>query len=136
MFGFSDAKRVAVGEFCTIWRRPTTVFMRVTGFIAERSAASQRAKQAEYDRAGYPRFAAMEVSAVEPTNSTSSRFRSAQWTRKTLEHGAVSTGARPGPLVVSRAARRTVGLSNIAVLTEPEALQRTIDAHREGRRPE
>lgn len=140
MFGFSDAERVAVGEFWTIWRCPTTVFMCVTGFIDdERSAAWQRAMQAEYDRAGYPRFAAMEVSTVEPTNSMASRFRSAQWIRKTLEHlehGSVLTGARPGPLVVSRAVLRIVGLSNIAVLTEPEALHRTIDAYRQGRQPE
>jgi hypothetical protein len=136
MFGFTESERVHAGEFFTIWRTPTLVFMHVTGVIDdEHSARWQGALQAEYDRAGYPRFAAMEVSSVEPTNSMQSRFRSAQWIRGTLskiEQGAVLTGARPGPLVVSRAVLRIVGLSNILLLTEPEQLQRTLDAYRAG----
>lgn len=139
MFGYSDAERVAVGDYWIIFRCPTTVFMRVTGVIDDaRSEGWQRALQAEFDRAGYPRFCAMEVSTVEPTNSMASRFRSAQWIRKTLErieHGCVLTGARPGPLVVSRAVLRIVGLSNITVLTETEQLQHALDAYRNGQTP-
>lgn len=137
MYGFGDAERVARGEHYTIWRAPSVLFIHVSGEIDDaRSAGWQRALQAEYDRGGYPRFAAMDATGVDPSNSMQSRFRTAQWVRTSfanIEQGAVLVGVRPGPLVVVRAVLRIVGLEKIALFTDRAELQRAIDDFRAGR---
>ncbi len=137
MFGFNDEEIVAKGEFWTIWRCPTTVLMQVRGVTTDaRTTEWQNALQREYDKR-YPRFAAMEVTTVDPQSSMSQRFHSANWIRSTfkiIEQGALLTGSRPGPLVVSRALLRLIGLDNISLYTDVEDFQRHIDLFRGGMR--
>jgi hypothetical protein len=138
VFGFRDEELVSRADFYRIWRGPNTVLMQVTGPIDDaRSEQWQAALQGEYDRGGYPRFAAMEVSGVEPSNSMQSRFRTAQWIRGSvsrIEQGALLTGARPGVHVVSRAVLRLVGLETILLVTDAAEFQRVLDGYRAGRK--
>lgn len=135
MFGFTNEEIVAKGEFWTLWRCPTTVFMQVRGFTNDaRTAEWTDALQHEYDKK-YPRFAAMEVSTVDPESSMSMRFKVAKQIRanfQVIEQGALLTGARPGPLVVSRALLRLVGMDNIVLYTETTEFERHLRGFREG----
>ena len=135
MLGFTNDEVVASGEFWTIWRCPTTVFMQVRGFTNDaRTEEWLSALQREYDKR-YPRFAAMEVSTVEPESSMAQRFKAAKQIRgwfQVIEQGALLTGARPGPLVVSRAVLRLTGMSNILLYTEVADFERHVRDFRQG----
>jgi hypothetical protein len=137
MFGFTNEEIVTRGTFWTIWRCPTTVFMQVRGYLDNaRSNEWQQALQHEYDKK-YPRFAAMEVTEVDPQTTFQHRFKAAMWIRDTfkiIEQGALLTGARPGPLVVSRTLLRLIGLDNIVLHVDPADFQAHLDAFRQGNR--
>ena len=137
MFGFNNSEIRAKGDFWTIWRCPTALLMQVRGATDDaRSEEWMNALQHEYDR-GYPRFAAMEITTVDPQSSMSMRFKAANWIRgsfKIIEQGALLTGARPGPLVVSRAILRLIGLDNIVLHTDEDEFARHIAAFRLGQK--